>query len=131
LLLIIGTYVSTIDFNTYGQQIDMRLSHLNNYFSFYLAAFSGIFAWISFSVILKKNSLLEKIGRNSLILFAWHPIVFTYLAVILNAILGLSLIKNIKLFIPLIYTVISIAFILSANSFYNKLKLLCLRQCIR
>ncbi|MGA2967696.1 MAG: acyltransferase family protein [Candidatus Levyibacteriota bacterium] len=123
LLLIVGAFVSTIDFNTYGQQIDMRLGHLNNYFSFYIAAFSGIFAWISFSVILNKNSLLEKIGRNSLILFAWHPLVFTYFGIILNAVLGLSLIRNIKLFIPLIYTVTSIAVILAANSFYNKLKL--------
>jgi fucose 4-O-acetylase-like acetyltransferase len=118
--LILGAYISTLDFNTYAQQIDMRLGHLNNYFSFYLAAFSGIFAWISFSVILNKNSLLEKIGRNSLILFAWHPIVFTYLTVVLNAILGLDLIKNIKLFIPLIYTTISITVILTINSFYNK-----------
>ena len=123
LLLIIGAFISTIDFNTYGQQIDMRLSHLNNYYSFYIAAFSGIFAWISFSVILNKNSLLEKIGRNSLILFAWHPIVFTYFGVILNPILSSGLIKNIKLFIPLIYTVTSIIVILSTNSFYHKLKL--------
>jgi len=100
-LLIVGAFISTIDFNAYGHQIDMRLSHLNNYFAFYVAAFSGIFAWISFSMILNKNSLLEKIGRNSLILFAWHPIVFTYFGVIFNAILGLNLIRNIKLFIPI------------------------------
>lgn len=122
-LLIIGAYLSTIDFNTYGHQIDMRLSHLNNYFFFYIAAFSGILAWISFSIILNKNSLLEKIGRNSLILFVWHPIVFTYLGIILNIVLGLSLIKNIRLFIPLVYTVISITVIFSANSLYDKLKL--------
>ena len=59
-LLIVGSYISNVEFNAYGHQIDMRLSHLNNYFSFYIAAFSGIFAWISFSVILNKNSLLEK-----------------------------------------------------------------------
>jgi len=122
-LLIVGAFISTIDFNAYGHQIDMRLSHLNNYFAFYVAAFSGIFAWISFSMILNKNSLLEKIGRNSLILFAWHPIVFTYFGVIFNAILGLNLIRNIKLFIPLVYTVTSIIVILSTSSFYNKLKL--------
>lgn len=128
LLLIAGGIISTVDFNTYGHQIDMRLSHLNNYFSFYIAAFSGIFAWISFSIILNKNLLLEKIGRNSLILFAWHPIVFTYFGIILNAILGLSLIKNIKLFIPLIYTTASITIILLANSFYSKLKLISQRN---
>lgn len=121
-LLIIGACVSTLGFNAYGVQIDMRLSHLNNYFSFYIAAFSGIFAWIAFSIILNKNSLLEKIGRNSLILFVWHSIVFTYFGIILNAVLNSEFIKNIKIFIPLIYTVVSITFILSANSFYNKFK---------
>lgn len=127
LLLIVGAFMSTVDFNAYGQQIDMRLNHLNNYFSFYIAAFCGIFAWISFSVILNKNSLLEKIGRNSLILFAWHPIIFTYLGIILNTILGLDIIKNIKLFIPLVYTTTSIVVILLVNSFYNKLKLIFLK----
>jgi fucose 4-O-acetylase-like acetyltransferase len=122
-LLIVEAIVATIDFNAYGHQIDMRLDHLNNYFFFYIAAFSGIFAWISFSVALNKNSWLEKVGRNSLILFVWHPAVFTYFGVILNAVLGLGLIKNIRLFIPLVYTVISITVILSVNSLYNKLKL--------
>jgi len=122
LLLTVGNYISNVDFNIYGHQIDMRLSHLNNYFSFYAAAFSGIFAWISFSVILNKNSLLEKIGRNTLILFAWHLLIFNYLTEILNATLGLNIIKNMKLFIPLIYTTISITIILSINFFYNKLR---------
>jgi len=123
-LLIIGAYISNAEFNVYGHQIDMRLNHLNNYFSFYAAAFCGIFTWISFSLILKKNSLLEKIGRNTFALFVWHPFVFAYLPMILNTILGLNIIKSIKLFIPLIYTVISIPIILLVNSFYNKLKLI-------
>ena len=59
-LLIVGAYISTIDFNLYGQQIDMRLSHLNNYFYFYIAAFSGIFAWISFSIMLIRILCLKK-----------------------------------------------------------------------
>jgi fucose 4-O-acetylase-like acetyltransferase len=119
-LLIIGAYISNVEFNAYGVQIDMRLSHLNNYFSFYTAAFCGIFTWISFSKILNKNSLLEKIGRNTLILFVWHPFVFIYLPVILKAIFGSSILRNIKLFIPLAYTIVSITLILFANSVYNK-----------
>jgi fucose 4-O-acetylase-like acetyltransferase len=120
LLFIIGNYISTIDFNAYGAQIDMRLNHLNNYFSFYLAAFSGTFTWISFSMILNKNLLLEKLGRNSLILFAWHLPIFNYL----NIIFGLNLVKKLILFIPAIYTALSISIILFINYLYNKSKLI-------
>jgi len=122
-LLIIGTYISTIEYQAYGHQIDMRLNHLNNYFSFYFDAFCGIITWISFSVILSKNSLLENLGRNSLVLFAWHPIIFTYLGIILAASFNQNAIENLLPYLPLIYTVISITLILYANSIYNKLKL--------
>jgi acyltransferase len=127
-LLVIGGIISTIDFNSYGQQIDMRLNHLNSYFSFYLAAFCGTFAWISFSQILSKNSLLEIIGRNSLILFAWHFVVFAYITMVLNAILGLNVMEDVKLFIPLIYTIISIIVIFLINFLYNRLRLLILHR---
>lgn len=123
LLLIIGTYISTVEYHAYGHQIDMRLNHLNNYFSFYFDAFCGIFTWISFSIILGKNSLLENFGRNSLVLFAWHPIIFTYLGIILNANFSVKTVSNLLPYLPIIYTVISITLILLANSFYNKLKL--------
>lgn len=120
-LLILGSILATIDFNIYGQQIDMRLSHLNNYFLFYINAFSGIIAWISFSMILKKNYLLEIIGKNALILFAWHPIVFIYLGKIINITLVANTVKNIKIFIPFLYTFVSISIILFINSAIKKL----------
>jgi len=102
----------------------MRSSHLHNYFSFYLAAFSGIFTWVAFSVILKKNALLELIGRNSLALYIWHSPAVTYSSLVLNLFFKLNLIKNLTLYIPLLYTAISITIILPANSVYNQLKLL-------
>jgi len=122
-LLIIGTVISTVEYNAYGHQIDMRLNHLNNYFSFYFDAFCGIITWISLSVILSKNSLLENLGRNSLVLFAWHPIVFTYLGIILVASFNQNIVENLLPYLPIIYTVISITLILYANLFYKKLKL--------
>jgi acyltransferase len=118
LLLIIGSYISNVEFQIYGHQIDMRLNHLNNYFSFYIAAFCGIFTWISFSQILNKNFVLEIIGRNTLILFVWHMFIFNYLDLYLKHIFN----QNIKLFIPIIYTTLSIISILFVNYFYNKIK---------
>jgi acyltransferase len=129
-LLVFGSVLANIDFNNYGHQIDIRLNNLNNYFFFYIAAFSGIFTWISLSIILNKNFFLEKLGRNSLILFVWHPIVFTYLALLLKAVLATSVLKSIKNFIPLIYTTISIITILLTNFFFNKLKLNLQRKLI-
>ncbi len=126
-LLILGSILATIDFNIYGQQIDMRLSHFNNYFLFYIAAFSGIFAWIIFSMMLKKNLLLETIGRNALILFAWHPIVFIYLGKLIKIFINLDAIETIKIFIPLFYTIISMSVILFANSIIKSLRSACQR----
>jgi acyltransferase len=122
-LLIIGIIISTVDFHMYGHQIDIRLSHLNNYFFFYIAAFCGIFAWISFSLILNKNRLLEIIGKNSLILFAWHLILFAYINNFLNIVFGSSLLSKISGFMPIVYAMLSIIIIIYANLFYNYLKL--------
>lgn len=124
-LLILGSIAATIDFNNYGHQIDMRLGHLNNYFLFYIGAFSGIFAWIAFSIILKKNLLLEIIGKNALILFAWHPIVFIYLGKFLKIFADSGAIEIIRKYIPLLYTAISISIILFVNSIIKKLRSAC------
>lgn len=122
--LIIGSLLSTFDFNMYGHQIDMRLLHLNNYFLFYIDAFAGVFAWIAFSMFLQKNNFLEYLGKNSLILFAWHTIIFDYLRVAQNLILNKQLFETLKILIPAIYTAISITIILIVNYLYKKIKLL-------
>jgi acyltransferase len=121
-LLILGIILTTIDFHIYGHQIDMRLNHLNNYFLFYIDAFMGIFAWIAFSIILNKNKMLETIGKNSLILFAWHPIVFYYLGLISTAYINPQITDNFLIIIPAIYTIISISIILFINRFLNYVK---------
>lgn len=67
-----------LNFYFYGNQIDMRMNHLNNYYFFYLGAFGGIAASVLLSMIIKKNVLLEYFGKHSLILFVWHTVLFTY-----------------------------------------------------
>lgn len=112
--------ISTIEFNIYGRQIDMRLLHLNNYFSFYLDAFMGIFAWISLSIILNKNRLLEYIGKNSLILFAWQSVLFYYFDSVRDIILSKQMYSQVKTILPSVYTVATLIIILPIYEIYKK-----------
>jgi acyltransferase len=122
-LLAIGVYIATIEYHAYGHQIDMRLNHLNNYFSFYFDAFCGVIAWVSFSMIVNKNYLLEKFGKNSLVLFAWHPFLFTYFGIILAASVSKNIIESVLPYLPLIYTILAMTIILVVSSLYNRITL--------
>lgn len=81
LLFLMATAATVIfaglNFYLYGTQIDMRLNRLNNYFLFYLGAFSGILGSLLLSMMIKRNILLEYIGKHSLLLFVWHTLLFT------------------------------------------------------
>lgn len=83
ILLLVIAVISAItfawlNFHFYGSQIDMRLNRLNNYYFFYLGAFSGIAASIVLSMIINKNSFLEYFGKYSLILFVWHTVLYSF-----------------------------------------------------
>src|SRR5690606_10773675 len=80
ILLMIMISLAQINFQMYGYQIDMRLNKYSNFFLFYIAALSGIFAVVLFSLKVNSQRVLEYIGKNSLTLFVWHIIVFTYLS---------------------------------------------------
>lgn len=120
-LIIISAWLATVNFNWYGYQIDMRLSHLCNYFLFYIAAFCGIFAWIGFSIILGKNRVLEKIGKSALVLFSWHPTVFNYFNLFFPLIGFSAVLAKIKIFVPAIYTILAITVIILVTFVVKKL----------
>ncbi|MCL4353280.1 acyltransferase family protein [Patescibacteria group bacterium] len=121
-LIVVMTILATIGFNYFGHQIDMRANRLNNYFLFYFDAFAGTFAWIAFSVMLNKNTMLEYLGRNSLILFAWHPIIFNYLRQFVTGNFSSDIINNIKFSLPAIFTAIAGTVILSVNLLLKKIR---------
>ena len=112
--------VATISFNLYGHQADIRLNHLNNYFLYYIASMSGIITTIILSKIIRKNVALEYIGRNTLVLFALHPIIFFYIALTTNIIFTDSLLKVISPISPFLYTILSIVIILFINLLFRK-----------
>jgi fucose 4-O-acetylase-like acetyltransferase len=105
--------IATISFNLYGQQVDTRLNHLNNYFLFYIAAFSGIIFCLIISKKLQKNFILEYIGRNTLVLFALHPILFFYFDQVSNFDIVQNFIGDTSSFdLSLAYTFFSVPLIL-------------------
>lgn len=76
--LILLLIFATLNFSMHGSQIDMRVNRLNDFYLFYLAAFSGIASAVLGSMIIKKSTLLEYIGKHSMLLFGWHTLIFTY-----------------------------------------------------
>lgn len=122
-LLVLYIFFAQENYNLYGLQIDMRMNRLNNYFFFYLAAMSGILSVIAGSMLINKNHLLEYIGKNSLILFVWHLIVFSYFNRILKMFIDAETINSIRvMYLSPIYTVFSIVVILSFAILIRKIK---------
>jgi fucose 4-O-acetylase-like acetyltransferase len=76
--LILLVCFATLNFQVYHSQIDMRINRLNDFYLFYLAAFSGIAMTLLLSMLITKNKLLEYIGKHSIVLFGWHTLLFTY-----------------------------------------------------
>ncbi len=122
LFFIISVVAASVNFDLYGYQIDMRLNRYSNYFLFYIAAFSGIFATIAASMYIGSNRLLQYIGNKSMVLFVWHIIAFTYFTQYLRVFVNpqtLDAIRNTYL-APLI-TVAAIIVILLTFYLYQKI----------
>jgi fucose 4-O-acetylase-like acetyltransferase len=120
--LAITIILATINYNIYGNQIDMRVNRINNYFLFYAAAFSGIFCWIACSIIIGKNRLLEYIGKHTLILFVWHYLLFSYLRDFSAVVFAADILKAMQFLMPAIITAISVILILSGNILIKRMR---------
>lgn len=113
--LAITIILATVSYQMYGTQIDMRMNRLHNYVLFYIPAFCGILAWVSLSLIWHSNRLLEFIGQNTLILFVWHYLLYSYFSDILFAVASKESIQSIQFAIPLLYTILATCIILMIN----------------
>jgi acyltransferase len=114
--------VATINYNLSGSQIDLRINHLGNVVLFYLGAFGGILTWITVSQIITRNAFLEYIGRHSLILFAWHNVLFVDLKNIINMLLDQDIINTMQILMPTFYVGIAISIILFIRTLVVRLK---------
>ncbi|WP_191566673.1 acyltransferase family protein [Metabacillus idriensis] len=94
-------------------RVDMNENYYNNYFYFYIGAFTGITFWLMFAKLFDKSNLLKYLGKNSVILLCTHII---YLSISKGIILYLFEIEvnNItnSLLWGLIYTAISFILII-------------------
>lgn len=117
-LMFLGGLVITIilaywNYSLTNTQIDMRLNRLDNHLLFYLASFSGITSCLGLSFILQNNRLLQYLGKQSMILFVWHLIIFTFISKFLLLFLTSETIREFRnLYFAPLYTVISISVIL-------------------
>jgi acyltransferase len=102
-----------LNYREYGYQIDLRQDRLNNYFYFYISAFAGITAILALSQLVSKNKLLEYLGRNTLVLFAWHLLLFSYITRFLHF-TGLTTFINVlpPFASPVLYSIAAIVIIL-------------------
>ncbi len=68
-----------LNFQWFGNQIDMRIGHLNNYALFYIGALAGILMTVILSMLINANRVLEYIGKHTLALLGWQFLAFLYI----------------------------------------------------
>lgn len=104
---------AVLNYQATGLQVDMRVDRLNNYAYFYLAAFGGIAATLALSQLIQRNSILEYLGKKTLVLFAWHLLLFPYITRLLRVTGLRDLLSQLPQFVsPIVYTVTAIGIIL-------------------
>lgn len=115
ILVILYWILTTIHFKLSGSHIDMRVNELHNYFLFYINAFVAIGATLIVSGLLKKNQLLEYLGRNTLVLFVWHYPLYMYFTYFLGKTFEPETVEALKIFNPVGYTLSALVIILGVK----------------
>ncbi len=129
ILITLTIIFSITNFSLYNHQVDLRLNRINNYFLFYLAAFSGIISIALISMKANKNKFLEYLGRNSLLLFVWHLVVFSYISDFVFLFLtSEEVIKLRNVYLAPFYAVVSVFVILTISKTIRKTKVIILER---
>ncbi len=114
--------LASLNFYLTGHQVDMRLNRMGNYFLFYLSAICGIGMCVAWSYVIRANKVLEFLGKNSMILFIFHLIIFTYISKILFIWITPNTISHFRnLYFAPLYSIISILLICSILKIYQRL----------
>ncbi len=123
LLIIIFLLSAGINYAFIGAQVDIRLNRLGDYFLFYGAALSAITLLILASIKIQSNRVLEILGKNTMPLFVFHLIVFSYISRFLMLFISSETIIELRnIYLAPTYTLLSILIILGLSSVYKKLQ---------
>ncbi|WP_293353440.1 MULTISPECIES: acyltransferase family protein [unclassified Microcoleus] len=77
-MLLLGT-LAYIVFSNLNEESAFIIGNFGkNYFYFYLAALSGILFWAQISRLTKPNKLFTEIGKNTLVIFPLHLLLFPF-----------------------------------------------------
>lgn len=120
-LVLITSLAAYLIFSTINQKVVFVVGAYGNYFYFYLSALGGILFWTHIARLLPTFPLISQIGKNTLIIFSAHLLIFPFITGFFVYVLGIpdeSLDSG--LFIALVYTVISILVLLPVAHFFNK-----------
>lgn len=120
--LLFTILIATLNYHVSGFQTDLRINHIGNSFLFYLGAFGGIVSCIALSQLIAGNAFLEYIGRHSMILFAWHNVLFVDLENFINSVLDQNFINTIQFLMPTFYVCIAMSIILFMRMVFVRLK---------
>ena len=126
--VVLTLMAASYNYHLNGAQIDLRINHLNNFFLFYIGAFGGIITWVAISKLLAKNALLEYVGRHSMVIFAWHYLIFVNLQTVTGMILTDDFINSVKLVLPTLYVITAMTIILFSRLLITKLKVALVKQ---
>lgn len=117
--LIINIIFGLLNFNTISLNIDMYRNRYGNYCFFLISAISGIFMCISFFKNIKEVPIISYIGKNSLIYYSFHYIIFNLLDFIIPKSLFVTNIIG-EFFIGIIYVILTSGILYIVSEIINK-----------
>ena len=120
-ILLILSLLLTCFFSYVNGRIDMSSNQYGNILFFYLGAFFGISGTIFFSILIPKISIIEFIGKNTIIILALHGIIASFIKGIMVYILNIELsILEFRIFPNIIFTLITLLLSLPLIAIINR-----------
>ncbi|WP_342042163.1 acyltransferase family protein [Bacillus sp. OTU2372] len=116
LLLIVNLFTGYLNYVLTGERVDFYNSSLGNIVLFYLSAFSGIGAFVILIKHMKKNKVLQYIGKNSFIYLAFHQkiVFFVFSLLIQKSIFNFESIINHPIVEGVLITFITVVILIPA-----------------